>query len=378
MTKLSNTESDLHPTRLRQKADSRLLTDLDLTICRSRVVLSLIVLASIYVDPTIGRTFVFERFQLPVLLAHLIYSVAACIACRYAVEPRLLLKATASLDVIFAMTFALLTEGVTSPAYVLFVFAIIAVGCQAGRTATVMVTIVSLIAYFSAIGFSTHGISNLYMMRAIYLAIVGYLIGFFGEQRAKFEARLHDLESAAERHTIARELHDGFVQSLAGVNLRLHLCREMLSRGEAQDTLTGLTELQKAVARDYDETRGYIQRLANIQGRAMSAIQSDGGEVAFEINAHFTARTTTTEQILQILLEGVRNAQKHGKAQAAHIDARTFGDVIRIAIEDNGVGLGSNRPPWTIASRVAELGGSLTVHSSEPTGTTIEIEMPAA
>src|SRR5439155_1014658 len=67
--------------------------------------------------------------------------------------------------------------------------------------------------------------ANLYTMRPVYLAITGYLVGYLGEQRLTLESRVRDLEAAAERERIARSLHDGYVQALAGVNLRLGTCR---------------------------------------------------------------------------------------------------------------------------------------------------------
>ena len=45
------------------------------------------------------------------------------------------------------------------------------------------------------------------------------------------ESRIRELESASQRERIARSLHDGYMQALAGVNLRLETCRELLRRG---------------------------------------------------------------------------------------------------------------------------------------------------
>ena len=52
----------------------------------------------------------------------------------------------------------------------------------------------------------------------------------FGQLRTKFESRLRELETVEERQNIARSLHDGYVQALAGVTLRLGTCRELLLR----------------------------------------------------------------------------------------------------------------------------------------------------
>src|SRR5438445_4714381 len=101
-------------------------------------------------------------------------------------------------------------------------------------------------------------------MRPVYLAITGYLVGYLGEQRLTLESRVRDLEAAAERERIARSLHDGYVQALAGVNLRLETCRALLGRNRPQDALSEITDLQTGVAREYDAVRTYLRSLAGI------------------------------------------------------------------------------------------------------------------
>jgi signal transduction histidine kinase len=86
--------------------------------------------------------------------------------------------------------------------------------------------------YILVIAFS-NGLTSDYLMRAVYLAMAGFVIGFFGQQRANFETRLRALEAAAEREAIARSLHDGYIQALAGISLRLESCRDMLNQPSA-------------------------------------------------------------------------------------------------------------------------------------------------
>jgi signal transduction histidine kinase len=101
---------------------------------------------------------------------------------------------------------------------VFFVFAIVAAGIRPGPRPTIAATLFSVTLYLLVIAVSD-AISNFYAMRAVYLAIAGYLIGFVGQQRAIFEAGVRELESRAERHLIARSLHDGYVQVLAGASI---------------------------------------------------------------------------------------------------------------------------------------------------------------
>jgi hypothetical protein len=103
---------------------------------------------------------------------------------------------TATIDVTFAIVVAIFTEGPISPSYAFFAFAVIAVGCREGFRATLVVTASSMLAYLMLILLSAHtGRPHYYLMRPVYLAITGYLIGFLGQQRINFEARVRELET---------------------------------------------------------------------------------------------------------------------------------------------------------------------------------------
>jgi signal transduction histidine kinase len=354
-------------------------SDLDLNICRGRIVLSLVALLSVYVDPTTGGAFYLDAHTLTVLGVYLVYALGTYVAFSGGIASSRLPTIFAVLDVAFAGAVALVTEGPTSPAYVFFAFAIIAVGCRSGYRATLAVTLSSVVAYMLIVLFSDRGLSSLYMMRPAYLAITGYLIGFFGQQRANFESRVRELETAAERHTIARSFHDGYVQALAGILMRLESHRDILTHDQVRDALADLTDLQNAVAREYDEVRAYIRSLAKSEVGIVRAGSPPGINTEFHINAVFTSRGLIVEQVIQIILEGMRNTLRHGRARAASIDVRDVDDALHITIDDDGVGFQeSGAPPWTIASRVAEFGGSLRLSSSVNPGAHLEIEMPRA
>ncbi len=349
--------------------------DLDLSVARARVVLSVVAMLSLYVDPsTAGGLFHLNTHELVVLLCHLAYSSTIYFALsRNFARTNLQLLAVV-LDLFFATAIAFLTEGQTSASYVFFLFAIIAVGIRTSLRPTITVTLWSVVLYLLVI-VSTGGITSFYMMRAVYLAIAGYLIGFFAQQRALFEAQVHELEARAERLSIARSLHDGYVQALAGVNLRLETCRALLNRDRPHDALAELTELQAGVAREYDEVRKYLRELAGVEQGISTDLATAMSDPRFDVRATFAGRGLLGEHILQIMLEGLRNARRHGMATAVTIDVRGVADKVSITIQDDGVGLpASANQPWAIASRVAELGGHLNMHSNG--STQLEIEIP--
>jgi signal transduction histidine kinase len=348
---------------------------LDLNIARARIALSLLAMASLYVDPSNGGLFHLDAVALITLLCHLAYSLAMYSVLRRGRATMRLPAISIGLDLFFATAVALLTEGQTSPSYVFFVFAIIAVGVRPSLRLTITVTLSSVALYLAVIGLSA-GLTSFYTMRAVYLAIAGYLIGFIGQQRAIFEREVRELESRAERHSIARSLHDGYVQALAAVNLRLETARELLARKRPADALAELTELQHGVTREYDEVRAYIRSLAGVDAEVSRAGAMTGPDPRCQVQANFTASALIGEHVLQIMLEGLRNARRHGQADAVSIGVSLTQDKVLITIVDDGIGFSDSAdPPWAIASRVAELGGRLSLSNKE--SPQIEIEVPA-
>ena len=352
--------------------------DLDLNIALGRIVLSVLAFATWYIDPAYGGWFFIDKPSLIIFTMHLGYSLATYALVDLDIATSLLPGVCTLLDIAFAAAITIETEGSTSPSWLFFVFAMIVVECRTSFRAVIAVTICSALTYFLLLALFVHGPKNEYLMRSAYLAITGYLIGFIGEQHAKFEARARDLEAAAERHAIALALHDGCVQVLAGANLRLETCRALMKAGRSKEALARIADLQKGLTHEYDEVRAYIRSLAQVEQIPESEDHEFAVETLFEMTANFAGRAPLLEQVLQIVLEGVRNSWQHGKADCAAINISTADHMIRIAMDDDGVGFrNSEHPPWEIASRVAENGGRLRVGGGERRGAHLEIEIPA-
>jgi signal transduction histidine kinase len=352
--------------------------DLDLNIALGRVVLSVLAIASWYIDPAYGGWFFIDKPSLIIFTLHLAYSLATFALVDLGIAALLLPGMCTILDIAFAAMITVVTEGPTSPSWLFFVFAMIVVECRTSFRAAIAVTICSALAYFLLLALFVPGPKNEYLMRSAYLAITGYLIGFIGEQHARFEARVRDLEAAAERHAIALALHDGCVQVLAGANLRLETCRALMKTGRSDDALARITDLQKGLTCEYDEVRAYTRSLAGVEQIPESEDHQFAVETLFEVTANFAGRAPLLQQVLQIVLEGVRNSWQHGRADCAAINISTADHLIRIAMDDDGVGFrNSEHPPWEIASRVAEYGGRLRIRGGERHGAHLEIEIPA-
>jgi signal transduction histidine kinase len=367
--------------------DTKHTQDLDRNIARARLVLAPATLLSIYLDvakPDLapwlrlsGGLLEIDRYAFVVLMLHLAYAGVTHFLVNVRTVGERFVTVTATIDIIFAIVVAIFTEGPTSPSSAFFAFAIIAVGCRKGFRATLVVTVCSVLPYLALIALSADvGRPHGYLMRPVYLAITGYLIGFLGQQRINFEARVRELETAQERHSIARSLHDGYIQALAAVNLRLTGCHQLLQKGDTPAAQSQLHDLQVGVAREYDELRAYVRSLAELDHP--SVIATDATGTSFDVQAAFRAYGPRAEQILLILLEGIRNTVRHAHAGAAAIRAVTTADALRITIEDDGVGFTRvGTVPWSIASRVAELGGQVRTAEWPKPGAHLEIDLPA-
>jgi len=348
---------------------------LDLDIARARIVLSLLAMVSLYVDPsTAGGLFHLTPYAFATLFCHLAYSGIMHFAYKRGLAEKALPRIAVAGDLFFASAIAFLTEGQTSPSYIFFVFAIIAVGMRSGLRATLQVTFGGVVLYLSMVALSD-GLSGIYFMRTVYLAIAGYLVGFFGQQRASYEERVRELETQASRQAIARSLHDSFVQSLAGVNLRLESCRELIRCERPHDAADELRELQKGVEREYDEVRGFIRSLAGVDSAVSSETFAKSVDPRVHIKVALSVGSWTAERVLQIMLEGLRNSRKHSRANVVEITASLSGDAVAITINDDGIGFPSvDSPPWVIASHVAESGGRLSIGGAGLTR--LEVEIP--
>jgi signal transduction histidine kinase len=363
--------------------------DIDRSVAQCRIALSLVALVAVYVDPTTptlthwlplrGGPFTLDPYALAVLLVHLAYSAALYVAIlSKRVSPTMLFHVAIWGDVTIAAVIALVTEGATSPFYPFFVFAVLAVGLRGGLRPALRVTAVTVVLYATLIAVSYPRGGDAYLMRPAYLAITGYIVGFIGQRRLDLEEQLCDLEAEVQRQTIARSLHDGYAQALAGVNLRIEVCRRLLARGETAGAVEELSDLQQSVNREHDELRGYIRSLiARDDGVAHAAAPSD---TRCDVEVRFQASAPLVEHVLLIMLEGVRNIRRHAGARTARLGACEDGaDSIHITLDDDGVGFADDAAlPWSIASRVDECDGSIRVARDAGRGAHLVIDLPAA
>jgi signal transduction histidine kinase len=122
--------------------------------------------------------------------------------------------------------------------------------------------------------------------------------------------------------------------------------------------------------------RAYVRWLAGDEPGTMRELPLPVASPRVQVQASFNADGLICEQILQIMLEGLRNSRQHGQAKNVRMRASDHASVVSITISDDGTGFQqADPPPWTIASRVAEFGGRLNpviIGKAQ-----LEVEMPS-
>jgi signal transduction histidine kinase len=353
-------------------------------VARCRIILSLIAIIAVSIDPTepflragpssIGG-FAVDPIVLVVMGSHLLYSLALYYAVTAAILPaKLLMSISIWGDVLMGALIAIVTEGVSSPFYPFFVFAVVQVGLRGSVRQTISVTAVSVALYLSLIVVSTSGWLNFYIMRPVYLAIIGYLVADLGRQHRNLEKSIQTFAAAEQRDQIARDLHDGWAQALAGTNLSLESCLELLREQRIDDARMQLAELQRSVKREYDELRSYMRSLV---GQIESGPAGRPAATRFAIRTDVSGSAAFLDHVLQILREGVSNVSRHAHAASAHLVAQTKDGRLAITIDDDGVGfLDGTQHPWSITSRVHELDGRLEIIRDGRPGVHLAIQAP--
>lgn len=352
-------------------------------VARCRVLLSFTAILVVWIDP--GEPLLARWFALAsgpftidpriflIMATHLTYSVLVFLGLGRFLSMRLV-PWTAWIDLLFAVAITTMTHGPSGPSYPFFAFAIVTSALRGGLRQAAAMTTASLAVYL-AFGLVTHqGGADVLIMRPVYLAISGYVVGYLGQQRLDLQADMQQLEVAEQRHRIGRELHDGYAQALAGINLRLEGAVRRLRAGSTADALRELEELHEGVQREFDDFRRYARALAGVEDTP--APSATPAPLELHVTATFDASLPVADQVLGIAREGLSNVRRHARAERATLDIRTRGDDIELAIEDDGIGFASDVIPWSIASRVRELHGRIEIGERRPTGARVFVVLP--
>lgn len=197
-----------------------------------------------------------------------------------------------------------------------------------------------------------------------------------------------------ERERMAQDLHDSIIQSIFAVGLSLERCQRLIATGpkEVVKQLEAAIADLKLVIRDL---RGYIVGLEppiscgrELEAVLTSLVRSMEGShrLRFILRVDpLAADRVTPEQaahLLSVAREATSNSLRHSAARTGTISLQLHGGIVRLVIEDDGVGFHAEAAQErghglkNMKARARRLGGRLEVMSEPGRGTRVVFDLP--
>jgi len=204
------------------------------------------------------------------------------------------------------------------------------------------------------------------------------------------QSELRRLGLMEERERIAKELHDGIIQSLFAVGMGLQGTALMANSAEIGRRIEGAVEELDRLIRDL---RNYIfglrpgilaDRQLDQALRMLAQEVQQSSNVAVEVSVDTglaAALSGRSSDIVQLTREALSNIARHAQATRAAVSLSRRGSTAVLTIEDNGVGFDPRRDSigsgiGNMRERATALGGRLEISSRGGEGTKLRIEFP--
>ncbi|UFS68936.1 histidine kinase [Geomonas sp. RF6] len=224
--------------------------------------------------------------------------------------------------------------------------------------------------------------------------VAALLDAFFLEKELQEDAVLH------ERAAMARDLHDGLLQSLAGVVLDLERAHRLME-GDPDAARLLILQVQHQAAAEQKDLRSQVTRFRgwqrpHVEFHLLPRLHELGERITRQWNVPVVIEAppvipqcaaSLDREIYLLIHEALLNAVRHASATALHLHLDFSRDRARITVSDDGCGfpfagsldeaalLEMKQGPVSLRERATALGGGITVHSS-PEGAVVEIAIP--
>jgi len=211
--------------------------------------------------------------------------------------------------------------------------------------------------------------------------------------------RLRERAGAVERARFARELHDGAIQSLIGVEMQLDVLRRQ-SGTQAPVVNAELGRIQKLLREEVLKLRELMQAMKSFEvdaDRLLGFISDTVERFRREtgIAAEFASELERVDlpprvcrELARIVQESLVNVRKHSGAHNVLVRLAQRGGDLQLTVEDDGKGFAfsgkishaeldtSGQGPAVIRERVRLLAGELALESTPGHGARIEVRIP--
>jgi signal transduction histidine kinase len=210
--------------------------------------------------------------------------------------------------------------------------------------------------------------------------------------------RLRQRAGAVERARVARELHDGAVQSLIAMEMQVDILRRQ-AKTQANPIAGELERIQGLLREEVLKLRELMQQMKslNVDGKRLPAFLAETVE-RFQretgIQARFLSDVEDAGQpprvcreLARITQEALVNVRKHSQAKHVLVRLGAINGSCKLTVEDDGRGLdftgrmsqnemeACGKGPGVIKERVRFIDGELTIESNPGEGTRLEVSV---
>ena len=232
----------------------------------------------------------------------------------------------------------------------------------------------------------------LILLALIQLPLAWQLARRVGKSQDERERLLNSAIEASdvERRRIARDLHDGVVQDLAGVSYSLSAAAEGAPapfdaelREAAAETRQGIRQLRTLLVEIYPpelHRAGLAAALADL----LTACEARGMETALDVDHEVELTREAEALFFRAAQEALRNVIKHAGATRIGVSVGRKNGRVQLLVEDNGRGFDPKRLDGTghfglrmLADLVRSSDGELEIDSTPGAGSRVSVEVAA-
>jgi len=215
-----------------------------------------------------------------------------------------------------------------------------------------------------------------------------------GQQERETLLRRAIEASEFERRRIARDLHDGPVQDLAGVSYTLSSA--IAEAGAVDPELAGALRQSSRQTRDSIRAlrtllvdiyppRLHSEGLIAAVSDLLSPLSAAGLEVTLDADPHLRLPPGVEAVLFRVVQESLRNVLKHAEASRAGVHVEATDGLVTLEVKDDGRGIGEvpNHRDEHFGLRLLEdlardNGGALELDSAPGQGTRVRLQIPLA
>jgi signal transduction histidine kinase len=204
--------------------------------------------------------------------------------------------------------------------------------------------------------------------------------------------------SGRERRTIARELHDGVVQELAGAAYVIGAYAGTLPPNTAEKARKLVESVSRVLQGSVASLRSMLVDIypPDLNADGLQAAIEDLADrlrnrAAITVGVHVELNTEPSREVSAMVYRCARecmaNIAKHARATQVTLELTGDSNTVRFMLHDDGVGLSATALDRRTEGHVGlqllrdatvDLGGELRIYSGDIGGTTVELTLPAA